>query len=131
MLFPASDILSGMGLRDDFNAIIDSVPQDWTDLELDLRIDDESHYVDAAVFLTQCNAQPYSQHDWHWRLHVANQFGHAAASEATGAALALLDGAGITGEIVVREVRCGRSETVQMWGQPEAARRELRARRGI
>ena len=38
-------------------------------------------YVDAAVLLTQVNAQPYSKADWHWRINVAHSFGHAAAAE--------------------------------------------------
>ena len=38
--------------------VLDSLPPDWTDLEVDLRIDDESRYVDTAVALSQVNAQP-------------------------------------------------------------------------
>ena len=38
----------------------------------------------------------------------------------------LLDDAGITGQLAVREVRSGRVEVVQMWGRPESARREFR-----
>ena len=41
---------------------------DWTQLELDMRIFDEDRYVEAATLLTQINAMPYSEHDWHWRL---------------------------------------------------------------
>ena len=33
------------GLTDTFERIVDSLPDDWTDLELDLRIADESRYV--------------------------------------------------------------------------------------
>ena len=47
-----------MGLADNFQQILDSLPDDWTDLELDLRIADESRYVEAAVYLVTCNAQP-------------------------------------------------------------------------
>ena len=50
-----------MALADTFQQIVDSLPDDWTDLELDLRIFDEARYVDAAVYLVTCNAQPYSQ----------------------------------------------------------------------
>ena len=41
-------------------------------------------------------------------------------------ALALLDEAGIEGELAVRETRVGRAEVVQMWGRPESAREEFR-----
>jgi len=118
-----------MGLADTFQEIVDSLPDDWTDLELDLRIDDESRYIEAAVYVVTCNAQPYSKHDWHWRLLVAHRFGHAAAAPATHGTLKLLDDAGITGELALREVRSGRAEVVQMWGRPESVRREFRRTR--
>ena len=114
-----------MALADDFQAIIDSLPSDWTDLEFDLRVD-ESRYIDAATLVAQVNAQPYSHHDWHWRILVAHQFGHAAAAPAVHGTLKLLDQAGIRGELVLRELRTGRVETVQMWGRPESVRQEFR-----
>jgi hypothetical protein len=115
-----------MPLADTFRSIVDSLPDDWTDLEFDLRIFDERRYIDAALLLVTCNAQPYSKHDWHWRVIVAHRFGHAAAPEAVHAALKLLDDAGIDAELAVRETRTGRVEVVQMWGRPESARREFR-----
>jgi hypothetical protein len=115
-----------MGLADTFGQIVDSLPDDWTDLELDLRIDDESRYIDAAVFLVTCNAQPYSRHDWHWRLLVAHRFGHAASAPTVRGTLRLLDEAGIGGELAVREARSGRVEVTQMWGRPESVRQEFR-----
>src|SRR5436305_13842321 len=111
-----------MGLADTFTEVVESLPDDWTDLELDLRIFDERRYVDAATLLVTCNAQPYSMHDWHWRLIVAHRFGHAAAVPAVHSGLKLLDDAGIEGELAVREVRTGRAEVVQMWGRPESVR---------
>jgi len=115
-----------MGLADTFQQIVDSLPDDWTDLELDLRIFDERRYVDAAVLLVTCNAQPYSKNDWHWRLLVAHRFGHAAAAQAVHAALRLLDEAEIDGELAVREARSGRIEVNSMWGRTEAVREEFR-----
>jgi hypothetical protein len=114
-----------MPLAETFDEIVGSLPSDWTDLELDLRVQ-EDRYIDAATFLVQVNAQPYSHHDWHWRLLVAHQFGHAAAAPAVHGTLKLLDDAGIAGEMVLRELRTGRVETVQMWGRPESVRREFR-----
>ena len=118
-----------MALADDFQAVVDSLPPDWTNLELDMRIADEDRYVEAATLLVQVNAMPYSQHDWHWRLRVANKFGHAAAAVTVRGTLALLDDIGITGELAVREARSGRVEVVQMWGRPESVRQEFRRRR--
>jgi hypothetical protein len=114
-----------MGLADTFQRIVDSLADDWTDLELDLRIADESRYVEAAVYLVTCNAQPYSHHDWHWRLLVAHNFGHAAAAPTVHATLRLLDEAGIEGELAVRQTRSGRVEVTQMWGRPHSAREEF------
>jgi hypothetical protein len=106
-------------------AVVDSLPDDWTDLELDLRIFDEHRYVEAAVLLATCNAQPYSHYDWHWRLLVAHRFGHASAVPAVHTALKLLDDAGIEGELALREERTGRVEVMQMWGRTESVRQEF------
>jgi hypothetical protein len=115
----------------DFQGVLDALPPDWTDLELDLRIEDESRYVDSAVALSQVNAQVYSRADWHWRLLVSHSFGHAAAAETVRGVLGKLDGEGVVGEMRVSEVREGRSEVVQMWGRPESVREEFRQRRSI
>ena len=120
-----------MPLAEDFQQVLDSMPPDWTDLEVDLRIDDESRYIDSAVWLSQVNAQPYSEADWHWRLLVANGFGHAAAPEAVRGVLEKLDSEGVAGEMQLREVREGRAEVVQMWGRPESVRREFRRSRSL
>ncbi|HEY1833991.1 MAG TPA: hypothetical protein VGG08_06100 [Solirubrobacteraceae bacterium] len=115
-----------MALADTFQRIVDSLPEDWTDLEIDLRIADESRYVEASLYLATCNARPYSHHDWHWRLLIAHHFGHAAAAETVHGALALLDEVGLEGEMAVRETRSGRVEVTQMWGRPQSAREEFR-----
>jgi hypothetical protein len=120
-----------MALAEDFGEVVESLPDDWTDVVLDLRIFDESRYVDAAVLLSQVNAQPYSKADWHWRINVAHQFGHAAAAETVGGTLELLDREGIRGEMIVRDIREGRAEVVQMWGRPDSVRREFRKRRAL
>jgi hypothetical protein len=120
-----------MGLAQDFQTIVDSLPDDWTDLELDLRLADESRYVEAAVYLVTCNARPYSKYDWHWRLLVAHRFGHAAAAPTVHGALALLDEAQIAGELAVREVRSGRAEVMQGWGRPQSAREEFQRLRAL
>ena len=120
-----------MALAEDFQSILDSLPGDWTDIVCDLRIHDEERYVDAAVLMSQVNAQPYSKADWHWRINVAHSFGHAAAAETVKGTLTLLDEQGMTGELVVRDVHEGRAEVVQMWGRPESVRREFRARRSL
>jgi hypothetical protein len=112
-------------LAPQFQQILDSLPSDWTDLELDVRVD-ERRYIDAAVLMVTCNAQPYSKHDWHWRILAAHHFGHAAAPTAVHGTLKLLDEAEIAGELVLREVRTGRVETVQMWGRPQSVREEFR-----
>lgn len=117
-----------MPLAEDFERVVASLPPDWTQLELDLRLADEQRYIDAATLLTQVNAMPYSEHDWHFRLRAANQFGHAAAHQTVAGTLALLDDLGIEGELVARGARSGRVEVRQLWGRPESVREELRRR---
>ena len=96
-----------MALADHFQEIVDSLPSDWTDLELDLRVQ-EDRYVQAATLVVTCNALPYSNHVWHWKLLVAHQFGHAAAAPAVHGTLRLLDEMGIRGELKLRDYRTGR-----------------------
>jgi hypothetical protein len=118
-----------VGLAEDFQRIVDSLPPDWSHLEFDLRIDDEDRYIEAATIVVQVNAQGYGKHDWHWRVLVAREFGHAAAPETVRGTLKVLDDLGIGGEIAVREIRSGRVEVTQMWGRPESVRQEFRRRR--
>ena len=115
-----------MAMADTFSELVESLPDDWTYLELDLRISDEERYIEAATYLVQTNAQPYSHHDWHWRILVAHRFGHAAAAPVVHGALRALDEAGIDGELAVRQTRSGRVEVTQMWGRPQSVRDEFR-----
>ena len=116
-----------MALAQTFSDIVESLPDDWTDLELDLRLADEEQYVEAAVHLVQCNAQNHSRNPdgWHWRLIVAHRFGHAAAPSVVHQTLKLLDDDGIAGELVVRGVREGRVEVNHWWGRPDSVKREF------
>jgi hypothetical protein len=115
-----------MGLADTFQEIVDGLPDDWTDLTIDVRIFDEERYIDASVYLVQVNPQPYSHYDWHWRIHVSHRFGHSASAPTVHGTLKLLDDAGIEGEMRMRDARAGRAEIVQMWGRPESVREEFR-----
>jgi hypothetical protein len=120
-----------MSLGDAFQEIVDSLPDDWTDMQLDFRLTDESRYVDASIPMTQINAQPYSEAEWHWRINVAHSFGRAAAPETVAWVLSMLDVQGIEGELVIRNVNEGRAEVTQMWGRPESVRREYRRRHAL
>jgi hypothetical protein len=117
---PSGQQLADQTLAGAFQNVLDQLPDDWSDLEFDLRIADESRYIEAAVYLVTCNAQPYSHHDWHWRLLVAHKFGHAASAPTVHGTLRLLDEAGIEGELALREQRTGRAPVSQMWGRPES-----------
>lgn len=120
-----------MPLAPKFAEIVDDLPPDWTDLDLDLRIADGERYIETAVLVSRINAQPYSKSDWHWRIRVARDFGKAAAAETVGGVLKQIDSEGIDGEMRVREVREGRAPVVQMWGRPESVRREFRQRNSL
>ena len=116
-------------LAERFNQIVDSLPDDWTDLELDLRIVEEERYVEAAVIVAQCNGQPYSKASWHWRIPVAHSFGHAASRHTVHGMLAQLDASEFTGELALQGVREGRVEVVPTWGRPKSVREEFARRR--
>jgi hypothetical protein len=118
-----------VALAADFQNVVDSLPPDWTALELDLRIFDEDRYIEAATLVSQINAMPYSEHDWHFRLRVAHEFGHAAAPETVSGTLAVLDAEGIEGELRATDARSGRVEVVPLWGRPESVRQEFARRR--
>jgi hypothetical protein len=120
-----------VALAQDFETVVETLPDDWTDLAMDLRIADESRYVDAAVILSLVNAQPYSRADWHWRINVAHRFGHAAAAETVRGALTKLDREGITGEMRVRDAQEGRAEIMEWWGRPDSIRRDFERRRSL
>jgi hypothetical protein len=120
-----------VALAQDFEAVVDTLPGDWTDLEMDLRIADESRYVDAAVILSLVNAQPYSRADWHFRINVAHRFGHAAAAETVRGALTKLDREAIGGELRVRDAQEGRAEIREWWGRPDSIRRDFLRRRSL
>src|SRR5947208_15601378 len=120
-----------MGLVQEFEAVVQSLPDDWTDLGVDLRIADETRYVDAAVLLSQINAQPYSRAEWHWRINVAHRFGHAAAAETVHGVLGKLDREGIAGELRVRDAQEGRAEIMEWWGRPNSIRRDFLRRRSL
>ncbi len=120
-----------MTLSERFEEIVRALPRDWTDMQLDFRLTDETRYVDASVPMTQINAQPYSEADWHWRINVANGFGHGAAPETVAWVLGMLETQEIDGELIVRDLNEGRAEVEQMWGRPESVRREHRQRRSM
>jgi hypothetical protein len=115
-------------LADRFTEIVDSLPDDWTHLDVDLRIEDEKRYIDAALYMVMVNAQNHTRHPegFHWRIICAHRFGHAAAAPTVHGTLKLLDDSGIRGELVLRQLRTGRVETVQMWGRGESVRDEFR-----
>jgi hypothetical protein len=117
-----------VALAEDFQAVVDSLPPDWTHLQFDLRIAEEERYVELAPIVAQVNAWPLSKCDYHWRFNTMRSFGHAAAPETVGGTLATLDGLGIHGEIAVREARSGRVPVEPTWGRPESVRQEFRRR---
>ncbi len=124
-------MLTPMSLSASFQEIVEALPSDWTDMQLDLRLADETRYIDASVLMTQINAQPYSEDEWHFRINAANGFGHGAPAETVAWVLKMLERAEIEGEIVVRDIQKGRAEVVQMWGRPESVREEFRSRRSL
>ena len=117
-----------MPLAEEFQEILDALPSDWTDLELDLRVQ-EDRYIDAASMMVTCNAQPYS----HARLALPHDR-RAPVRPRRGRAGRARDAAscsttpGSRGELALREVREGRVEVTQMWGVRSPCAQEFRRR---
>ena len=123
--------LARMSLAHDFQEILDSLTDDWTDLALDVRLPDEERYVDAAVILTQVNAQPYSKADWHWRINVAHQLRpRRRGADGEGNAGAARPGGHRGRDGRPRGPR-GSGRGPQMWGRPESVRQEFRKSRTL
>ena len=95
-----------MALAESFQQVVDSLPDDWTSLELDLRILDESRYIDAAVYLTLQRAELLPPPRG---LALAADRGPSLrprrGARGGPGTLGLLDDAGIAGELEVRGVR--------------------------
>ena len=118
-----------MALADDFQGVIDSLPPDWTQLEMDLGSRTRtatSRPPACSCRSTRCRTRSTTGTGACAR---RTRFGHAAAPETVRGTLALLDGEGIAGELALREARSGRVEVVQMWGRPESVRQEFHRRR--
>jgi hypothetical protein len=115
-----------MALAASLKSVLESLPDDWSNIELDLRIADERRYVESCTLLTVCDAKPYSKNDWHWRISIAHRFGNAASADAVLSAFTMLDESGIEGEFEIVEVRSGLVPETRGWGRPESVRREFR-----
>lgn len=120
-----------MKLESTLDQITDSLPDDWSGLEIEVGIDDLERYVEAAVFMAECNGQPHSGSQWQWRVQIARNHGHATDIETLRAVLSKLDQAEIEGRVSLLDVREGRSEVFNGWGRTENVRQEFQARRDI
>ena len=123
----AGHVRSGriMPLAEEFNEILDALPADWTDLALDLRVQ-EDRYIDAASLMVTCNAQPTRTTTGTSTSSSRTSSGtprrHPWCARDPEAARRRRD----RGRLVLREVREGRVEVTQMWGRPESVRQEFR-----
>ena len=113
-----------MGLADTFQQIVDSLPDDWTDLELDLR-------DRRRVALRRSRDCPRRRAT---RSPTRTTTGTGACSSPTASATpprrrpctarcSCSTRPGIDGELALREMRSGRVEVTQMWGRPRVGAR--------
>ncbi len=120
-----------MELSKEFDAIIDALPDDWSDLVFEIEIDDFDQYVDAAVIMTRCNGQPHTNGEWQWRVRVSRDVGHAADVETVRSVLEGMDSLEGDGKIRLIDTREGRSEPFNGWGRTESVRQEFLLKRSI
>jgi hypothetical protein len=115
-----------MALADTFKQILDSLPDDWAFMDIDVRIFDETRYIEAATYMVQVNPQP-----------TPSTTGTGTSTSRTATATAprprrctgrsrCSTRRASQGELKVRNVRVGRAEVEPMWGRPESVRQEFR-----
>ncbi len=89
-----------MPYADEFMALLQEQPADWTFFECYLTLDDPRRLTDARVALGRANARPVrGEADHDFEITVANTWGHGASAGVVRSALRILDDLGITGRI--------------------------------
>ena len=89
------------GLLEQWKAILDDEPSDWSHLSLELRLDDERDTERACVELAPLN--PWRRDDDYrsgvLRFRAARSHGYGAAAQLVGARLERLDALGVGGSL--------------------------------
>jgi hypothetical protein len=103
-------------LAEQWRAVLDAEPSDWSHLSLELRLGDTERTEDACVVLSPLN--PWRDGDDFrsglLRFRAARQHGYGSASELVSARMRMLDEHGIAGTLrVLRKVDAARLVSTQ------------------
>jgi hypothetical protein len=83
-----------------WDAIVARQPEDWSSMNLELRLGDASQSEETALVLSPLN--PWHERDWRsgvFRFRAAHTFGYGSAPELTRKRLQTLDSVGIRGTL--------------------------------
>ena len=103
-------------LAEQWHAVLDAEPSDWSHLSLELRLADSERTEDACVVMAPLN--PWRDDDdfrsGMLRFRSAHTHGYGAAAGLVGARMAMLDERGIAGTLrVLRSVDAARLVATQ------------------
>src|SRR6476660_6667447 len=85
-----------------WDAIVTRQPEDWSSMNLELRLGDASQSEEVALVLSPLN--PWHQRDWRsgvFRFRAARAFGYGTAAELCGKRLSTLGSVGVSGTMRV------------------------------
>jgi hypothetical protein len=85
-------------LEESWLAAVAALPEDWSDLYVELELDSSDHLERAALLLAPANPARHGS-DLGFRFRVARSFGYGASPEMTARCLARLDEDGIRGRV--------------------------------
>lgn len=88
---------------DQWDALLAEEPEDWENLFLELRVDDNDRMEEAGLIL--CPLNPWHGETWRsgwFRFRIARTFGYGADDQLARNMLRKLDERGVTGSIEVQ-----------------------------
>src|SRR6476660_4518028 len=83
-----------------WDAIVTRQPEDWSSMNLELRLGDASQSEESALVLSPLN--PWHERDWRsgvFRFRAAHTFGYGTAAALCRKRLATLDSVGVKGTL--------------------------------
>jgi hypothetical protein len=104
---PAETLADGRGpvlLAEAWDALVAGLPEDWSDLYVELEFDSSDFNDRGALLLAPCNPARSGGGDRTFRFRVARRFGYGASPGMARRCLERCDNEGITGDLRLVEV---------------------------
>ena len=100
---PEQEIRAATKLADQWSEALAGLPQDWTDIYAEIRLDSTDYLDRAALLLSPVNPGRYGGPTG-FRFRCARSFGYGASAEMVTRCLERCDEEGITGEVELLRV---------------------------